>query len=368
MRRHGLAIGPLPTGRGVLGELIRRPGAVADRRCRRASALLRLSRRPPADARVPRRADPGRRRALRQPVPDREGRRLARSPRRTSRRRCCWPSSRASRSTTRGAYTGAERAPDELQRTVDALDATMQIARALGGQTDLDAILELVAKRGRALVSARALVIELAAATELEVAAGAGRAARRSGRAAGRRSRTRSPAQAIAHRRLAAPRATSSTARASSEHGLGVLGLHARAALVVPLVFREQSYGVLVAIDRLDGGPEFTRRGPAAARGVRGQRGDRRRDRRSRRRTSGAASDSRPPRPSARWARELHDETLQSLGSLRSVLVGGAPRRERRTRSARRSRERYRAARVRHRDPACADHRAAARRAGPARR
>ena len=37
------------------------------------------------------------------------------------------------------------------RRTVDALDATMQIARALGGETDLDLILGLVAKRGRAL-------------------------------------------------------------------------------------------------------------------------------------------------------------------------------------------------------------------------
>src|ERR1700758_381423 len=49
----------------------------------------------------------------------------------------------------------------ELERTVSALDATLQIARALGGQTDLGSVLELVAKRGRALVSARAVVIEL---------------------------------------------------------------------------------------------------------------------------------------------------------------------------------------------------------------
>ncbi|HEY6526503.1 MAG TPA: GAF domain-containing protein, partial [Solirubrobacteraceae bacterium] len=48
-----------------------------------------------------------------------------------------------------------------LQHTVDALAATIQIARAIGGETDLDAILSLVAKRGRALVSARVLVIEL---------------------------------------------------------------------------------------------------------------------------------------------------------------------------------------------------------------
>ena len=45
-------------------------------------------------------------------------------------------------------YSGLEAQHAELRRTVDALDATMQIARALGGQTDLDSILQLVAKRG----------------------------------------------------------------------------------------------------------------------------------------------------------------------------------------------------------------------------
>ena len=71
-------------------------------------------------------------------------------------------------------YSGSERQRLGLERTVEALDATIQIARALGGQTDLGAILAMVAKRGRALVSARALVIELLQGHELELAAGAG--------------------------------------------------------------------------------------------------------------------------------------------------------------------------------------------------
>lgn len=57
-------------------------------------------------------------------------------------------------------YSGSEARRGELERTVAALDATIQISRALGGQTDLATVLELVAKRGRDLVSARALVIE----------------------------------------------------------------------------------------------------------------------------------------------------------------------------------------------------------------
>ena len=62
-------------------------------------------------------------------------------------------------------YSGVEAQRRQLQQTNQALDATMQITRALGGETDLQAILELVAKRGRALVSARTLVIEHSTAT-----------------------------------------------------------------------------------------------------------------------------------------------------------------------------------------------------------
>ena len=71
-------------------------------------------------------------------------------------------------------YTGAAARGDELARTVAALEATTEIARVVAGATDLDVILELLAKRGRALVSARALLIELVDGSELVVAAAAG--------------------------------------------------------------------------------------------------------------------------------------------------------------------------------------------------
>jgi GAF domain-containing protein len=71
-------------------------------------------------------------------------------------------------------HTASEAHREELQRAVAALDATIQIARAVGGQTDLEQILRLVAKRARALVSARTLVIEHLRDGELVVAAGAG--------------------------------------------------------------------------------------------------------------------------------------------------------------------------------------------------
>jgi hypothetical protein len=77
-------------------------------------------------------------------------------------------------------YSGAENHRRELKQTVNALEATIQIARAPGGQTDLESILELVAKRGRALVSARALIVQLCDGPRAEGGCGRWRAARRS--------------------------------------------------------------------------------------------------------------------------------------------------------------------------------------------
>ena len=54
------------------------------------------------------------------------------------------------------------------------LEATTEIARALGGETDLERILELIVKRGRTLLRARGLLILLRESDGLIVAAGAG--------------------------------------------------------------------------------------------------------------------------------------------------------------------------------------------------
>jgi signal transduction histidine kinase len=215
-------------------------------------------------------------------------------------------------------YTRAEEHRVELQRTVGALDATIQIARALGGETDLRAILELVAKRGRALVSARALVIELLRGEELVVAAGAGEL----------------PVDLVGQRVSVTDTVASAALRAGEtqrlaeglnrrrfeQHGLGHLGLRANDGLVVPLIFRNHAYGVLVAVDQLDAG-EFTAEhqrllesfAASAATAVAT--------------AQSAADERRHPRLAAaeaertRWARELHDDTLQSLGNLRLMLA-----------------------------------------------
>ncbi len=217
-------------------------------------------------------------------------------------------------------FSSSESQRIELQRTVDALDATLQIARALGGETDLTAILELVAKRGRALVSARALVIELRHGDELELSAGAGEIPTG---LIGQRVELADTVADVAMRSGAPQRLTDANRARFQRHGLGNLGLVARNGLVVPLMFRERPYGVLVAIDSLDAAdfsPEHERLlgafATSAATAV--ATAQTAADERRRQRLAAAEAER------ARWARELHDETLQALGSLRLVLSAAA--------------------------------------------
>ncbi len=153
-------------------------------------------------------------------------------------------------------YADTQERREELQRTVAALEATTQVTRAIGDETDVDMVLELLAKRGRALVAARVLLIELSQDDELLIAAGAGEVPEG---LVGSRMPFSGTFAEQAVRARGGVRVEDEVSRARfNEVGVGRLGVQAQAGLVVPLLFQDRSYGALLAIDRLRDGPAFS--------------------------------------------------------------------------------------------------------------
>jgi signal transduction histidine kinase len=207
---------------------------------------------------------------------------------------------------------------DELERTLAAMRATVEIARALAGETDLDVILQLIAKRGRALVEARTLVIELIVGDRMRIVALAGDADRD---LMGAELPIARSASGQALRAGRPQRLSDELVRARFEEaGLGRLGVKAADGLFVPLTFRNETPGVLVALDPVGGGTfsaenerllsSFAVSAASAVITARSVTSEQMRAREH------AAEDER-----RRWSRELHDETLQGLGALRLALA-----------------------------------------------
>ena len=249
----------------------------------------------------------------------------------------------------------------ELEHAVEGLQATTAIARALGSETDLDRVLELIVKRGRALVRARSVVLLLHEGDRLVTAAGAGQLD------AGILDASLPASESVAGEVLRSGRperiADVSVRLGLHDEQLAIAG--AETALLVPLRYRGRALGVLCAFDRLDEEPEFGDRdeelllsfaASAATAVATAQSVEAERLRHSLR----SAEQER-----SRWARELHDETLQGLAALGVLLVVGPAGRRRRARAGGAPGDR--AALDRDREPARADHRAASGRARSAR-
>ena len=212
-------------------------------------------------------------------------------------------------------YGAVEQRRDHLERAVRGLDTTVAIAQALGGETDLSRILELIVKRARALVGARILVILLEQDDALIVAAGAGEL-----RSAIHGQRT--PIEGTVTGRVLRSRRAERIDDASTtlREVLDESGVEAHSALLVPLAFRGRAVGVLAAFDRLGDEAQFDREDErllsafAASAATAVATGKSVEEQRLRQSIEASEQERR------RWARELHDETLQSLAGLRLGL------------------------------------------------
>jgi signal transduction histidine kinase len=201
-------------------------------------------------------------------------------------------------------HAQADEERSTLERAVHALEATTEIARAVGGETQRERVLETVAKRTRALIGCRSLLVLLRYGSRVEVAAAAGECG-----------------SAPVGRQLEYEPALDPADPERTLRVLAPLGLEARAAELAPLEFRGRRLGSLVAFDRIEEGPEFfaeDRRllGAAAASAATAVS------------TIESVTEERlrhslitAERERGHWARELHDGVLQSLGARRLLLA-----------------------------------------------
>lgn len=211
-------------------------------------------------------------------------------------------------------YSQSEEERTALERAVHGFEATTEIARAVGGETDRSRVLETIAKRARALVGARSLLVLLRDGPRYEVVAAAGECG----------------SEPVG--RYVTIEAETGVAGLAAARGIGIEG---RAALLASLDFRGRRLGAIVALDRLEEGPEFypedERLLYAAAASAATAVATVQSVTEERLRQSLKATE----RERAHWARELHDTILQGLGSRRvslsSALKSGDPERLART-------------------------------------
>jgi signal transduction histidine kinase len=206
---------------------------------------------------------------------------------------------------------------DELERTIRGLETTTEISRALGGMTDLDRVLELVVKRSRALIDARAAEIALLDGDEFVIAAVAGEGV---GGLKGARMAVSESIAASAMRTGRQQRFDHIPRESFAARELG-----ARTGIVTPMVFRDRPVGFLVVTDRLESDRPFNDEDERllqafAASAATAVATAQNASEEALRRGIEASEAER-----TRWARELHDETLQQLAGLR-VLLSGARR------------------------------------------
>ncbi|WP_028064163.1 GAF domain-containing sensor histidine kinase [Solirubrobacter soli] len=211
-------------------------------------------------------------------------------------------------------YRDVRERRDELERTIRGLETTTEVSKALGGVTDLDRVLELVVKRSRALIDARAAEIALLDGDEFVIAAVAGEGVD------GLKGARMPVADSLA----------ASAMRTGRQHRFdrvpvdtfAARELGARSGIATPMIFRDRPIGFLVVTDRLEGDRPFNEEDErllqafAASAATAVATAQNASDEALRRGIEASESER------TRWARELHDETLQQLAGLRVILSG----------------------------------------------
>jgi len=216
------------------------------------------------------------------------------------------------------AYTGVAGRRDELELAVERLEATSEIARVLAGETSLARVLELIVKRARALTEARSAAVLLGSGDEVTVAAVAGELSQE---VVGRRLEAD---ETVAGQVLASGRSERVLDASSRlQFALGEVS-GAKTGLFVPMIFHGRPLGVLEVFDRLGETTEFSPAderlleafaASAAAAVATAQTVASETFKRS---VDAQEAERR------RWARELHDETLQELAALKLLLASAA--------------------------------------------
>lgn len=212
-------------------------------------------------------------------------------------------------------YTTLSEREAEVEQALHRAETSVDIARAVGGETDVERVLDLIVKRARALVEAKTLLVLLRKGGRLRVAARAGHV--------GPEVETLTiPVEDSVFQAAMQERVSQHLERDSPPSEARVRErLGAETALVVPLLFRERAVGILLALDREAGGSEFDEEdlrllqafAASAATAV----------------ATAQAVESdllqqqveTGEHERQRWARELHDETLQSLAAIRITLA-----------------------------------------------
>lgn len=212
-------------------------------------------------------------------------------------------------------YTTLSEREAEVERALRRAETSVDIARAVGGETDVDRVLDLIVKRARALVEAKTLLVLLRREGRLVVVAQAGEIGEEV-------SHLTIPTDDAVFQAAMQERVAQRLERGSppSEARLRER-LGAEVALVVPLLFRGYAVGTLVALDREAGGTEFDQEdlrllqafASSAATAVA---------------TAQSVESERlqqqveiGERERQRWAQELHDDALQGLAAIRISLA-----------------------------------------------